>query len=204
MTLVAFLTVATLHLLAAISPGPAFVMCLRVSVAEGFRPAVALSLGMGLGATLWAFAALAGLAVLFEVLPMALTVLRFAGAAFLIWLAVMMWTHARTPLPQATRDVPVRGSASAFRLGIMTQLANPKPAVFFGAVFVGLVPGDTALWVKALLLAVVFLNEALWYIAVSRLMSGRPAQTIYRKAKAHLDRLFGGLMAALAVKLAAG
>lgn len=204
MTLAAFFTVAMVHLIAAMSPGPAFVMCLKVSMTEGFRPSVGLAAGMGAGAAIWATAAMTGLAVLFEILPVALTFLKVAGAAFLIWLAVMMWKHAPDPMPESVPDAPVRGLWSAFRLGVLTQLANPKPAVFFGAVFVGFVPVDTALWVKLALVAVIFLNEAIWYILVARLMTARPAQTLYRKAKAHIDRVFGGLMAALAVKLAAG
>ena len=71
MTLAAFLTVAALHLVAAISPGPAFVMTLRTAVTQGFRPSVGLAAGLGLGAVIWAVAALAGLALLAMAVGMA-------------------------------------------------------------------------------------------------------------------------------------
>ena len=203
MTLAAFLTVAALHLVAAISPGPAFVMTLRTAVTQGFRPSVGLAAGLGLGAVVWAVAALAGLALLFQIAPPLLVGLKLAGAAFLVWLAIGMWRHAGAPLPDAAPAAP-QGLARAFRLGVATQLANPKPAVFFGAVFVGLVPPETPLSIRLLLLAVVFLNETLWYILVARVFSAPRAQAVYGRLKRRIDRVFGALMAALAVKMAAG
>lgn len=203
MTWAAFLTVAALHLVAAISPGPAFVMTLRTAVTQGFRPSVGLAAGLGLGAVVWAVAALAGLALLFQVAPPTLVALKLFGAAFLLWLAIGMWRHAGAPLPEAAPAAP-QGLGRAFRLGLGTQLANPKPAVFFGAVFVGLVPPETPLAVRLALLAVVFANETLWYILVARLFSSRRAQHVYGRLKGRVDRVFSGLMAALAVKMAAG
>ncbi|WP_372805498.1 LysE family translocator, partial [Loktanella salsilacus] len=99
MTLAAFASIVLIHLAAAISPGPSFVVALRVAAAEGFRVAAALALGFGLGAVLWAGAAMAGLALVFSVLPALFLALKFVGAAFLIYLAVQMWRHAATPMP---------------------------------------------------------------------------------------------------------
>lgn len=204
MTAGLFLSVAALHLLAAISPGPAFVVAVRVAVREGFRPAIGLAFGLGLGAAVWAAAALAGLAAVLAVAPAALTALKLGGALFLIWLAIGMWRHASDPLPPVELDAIPRSIASALRFGILTQLANPKPAVFFGAVFAGLVPQGTPLFVIAALLVVIILNEALWYILVGRLFSSARARDAYSRLKSGIDRAFGGLLAALAAKLAIG
>lgn len=202
MTLAALLAVAGLHLLAAVSPGPAFLVLVRTAVSEGFRPAVGLSVGLGLGAVCWAFAALAGLAVLFAVAPALLTAFKVAGAGFLLWLAWKTIAHANDPLPGQDDARAPRTLFGAIRLGVVTQLANPKPAIFFGAVFIGLLPPDAgpALW--ALLLAIIFCNETLWYILVARLFSTGKARDLYQGFKRHIDRCFGGLIAALGVKIA--
>ena len=204
MTLGLFLTVAALHVLAAISPGPAFVVALRVAVAEGFRPALGVAFGFGLGAAIYAAAALVGLAALFAVAPVALNILKWAGAAFLLWLAVQMWRHARDPMPAVEVDRMPRGALSAVWLGLMTQLANPKAAVFFGAVFAGLVPPETSPVILAALLAVILVHETLWYALVARVFSAAPARSVYARAKAGIDRAFGGLLAALGAKIAIG
>ena len=205
MTLAAFIGIALIHLAAAISPGPSFVVAVRTSMAEGFRPSVGLAIGFGLGALIWALAALMGLALLFEVAPAALTALKIIGGAVLMWIAWQTWRHARDPMASTTDNgsaPPPRSFASAIRLGLGTQLANPKPAVFFGAVFVGLVPPDTSTVVLAALLFVIFAQETLWYVLVGRFFTLRGPRATYARFKAMIDRTFGGLIALLAAKIA--
>ncbi len=201
MTLAAFLTVVLIHLAAAMSPGPSFVVAARTAASEGFGTAVGLALGFGLGAALWAIAAMAGLALLFQVVPALFVALKLVGGAFLVWIAIQMWRHARTPLANTRSEAP-RSSWSAVRLGFLTFATNPKTAVFFGAVFVGLIPADTPLAARAALLAVIFVNETLWYIAVARLFSLPRARTMYIRAKAWIDRSFGLLIAGFGINIA--
>ena len=98
MTLAAFLAAWALHLVAAASPGPAVLMAARTGVTEGFRTGVWLALGLGLGAVVWAVAALFGLAVLFKVAPALLLGFKIAGGLFLCWIGFQMWRHAAGPL----------------------------------------------------------------------------------------------------------
>nr|WP_255596682.1 LysE family transporter [Cognatishimia sp. MH4019] len=184
------------------SPGPSFVVCVKTAASEGFKVASALAVGLGLGATIWAIAALAGLALLFEIAPVLLTVLKVGGGLFLCFIALMMWRHAAEPLAEVEADAPPRSMASAIRLGLMTQLANPKPAIFFGAVFIGLVPSGTPLPTLIALLALIFINETLWYIFVARAFSITQARAAYMRLKASIDRLFGGLIAFFGLKIA--
>ena len=202
MSVAAFASIALIHLLAAMSPGPSFVVSVRTAAAEGFRPAVGLAIGFGIGAAVWAAAALTGLALLFELAPWLFAALKVAGGLFLVWIAVVTWRHAREPMPNAGAVVP-RGFASAVRLGLTTQLANPKPAVFFGAVFVGLVPAEASVVALALLLTVIFVDETMWYVLVARVFSLGRARAAYGRAKHVVDRAFGGLIAAFGVKIAA-
>lgn len=202
MTLAAFVSVVLIHLAAAISPGPSFVVSLRVAAAEGFRVAAALALGFGLGALLWATAAMAGLALVFKLVPPLFLALKVVGAAFLLYLAVQMWRHARAPLPQDFASTAPRSAWSAIRFGFLTFASNPKPAVFFGAVFVNLVPAATPLGWKAALLLAVFANETLWYVIVARVFSLPRPRAAYARAKAWIDRGFGTLLALLGLKIA--
>lgn len=203
MTLAAFTASVFLCLMAAISPGPAVLMAARIGLAEGWRTGLALAIGIGAGAVFWATAALFGLALLFEYAPFLLTLLRIGGAAFLIWMAFNMWRTASDPIV-ASDDEPAmpRSAMSAFRLGVFTQLANPKPAVFFGAVFLGTVPeGSSALSLVALLFFI-FLGEASWNTLVARIFSLEKTRKGYINLKHVIDRVFGGLLAALGLKIA--
>ncbi|MGP9791481.1 LysE family translocator [Roseinatronobacter sp. NSM] len=203
MTLAAFLAFAGLSLFAAISPGPAVVMAARTGLREGFRTGVFLAVGIGTGAVFWASAALFGLGVIFAAAPALLWALKITGAAYLLYLGWGMWRNAQTPLDMSqTRALP-RTPLSAFRLGLLTQLANPKPAVMFAAIFLGTVPPQTPLWVLGALLAVVFLNETLWTTAVARVFAMDRTRARYISLKTLIDRTFGGLLALLGVKIAA-
>lgn len=203
MTLALFLSIALIHLMAAISPGPSFVMAVRTAASDGLRAALGLAVGLGVGAVVWALAALFGLHLLFEVAPTLLTAFKVAGGLFLLWIAVQTWRHARDPLPALAGGAAARGLGGGFRLGLFTQLANPKPAIFFGAVFVGLVPPGAGLAPLAALLAVIFVDETLWYALVARVFSLARARAAYGRAKAWVDRGFGGLIGAFGLRIAA-
>ena len=202
MTWAVFASVVLIHLAAAISPGPSFVVSIRLAASEGFRVACGLALGFALGAALWATAAMAGLAVLFELVPALFTALKLIGGAFLLFIAFMMWRHASAPLETASDQVATRTVWGAVKFGFVTFATNPKPAIFFGAVFVGLVPADISMAWRIALIGAVFANEFLWYVCVARLFSLPKARAGYIRLKATLDRAFGTLIALFGLKIA--
>ncbi|MEQ3625928.1 MAG: LysE family transporter [Celeribacter sp.] len=205
MTLAAFFAVWLLHLMAAVSPGPAVLMAARTGLTQGARTGVALAVGLGLGAVFWAALALSGLAIVFEFAPGLLRVLKLAGAVYLLWLAWHMWRDARTPFDTTLPPgAAIPGFRAALWRGLMCQLANPKPAIFFGAVFAGAIPPETGIAGRLLLLVVIFANETVWNSFVSRVFSLHRMRQRYVGLKTMLDRFFGGFLALLGVELAIG
>ncbi len=202
MTLAAFLAVAGLLTMGAVSPGPAVLMSARTGVSEGLRTGFFLSLGIGAGAVFWAVLALSGLAVIFELAPTLLWAFKIAGGLYLVWMAIGMWRHAAEPLPD-TSGTPPRSATSAFRLGLVTQLSNPKPAVLLSAIFIGTVPPGTPLWVLVALLTFLFTVETGWNTIVARIFSLDRTRRAYTGAKPMIDRAFGGLLGLLGLKIAA-
>lgn len=202
MTLAAFLAFAGLTLLGAISPGPAVLMSARTGLTEGFRTGALLSIGIGAGAVCWGAAAMFGLNLLFAFAPGLLSALKIIGGAYLVFIGWKLWRAAPQPLDTAdARPVP-RSALSALWLGLATQLANPKPAVLLGAIFLGTVAPDTPVWVYAALLTVLFFNETVWNIAVARVFSLDRTRLVYISLKTIIDRCFGGLLALLGLKIA--
>lgn len=202
MTLAAFMAAWGLHLMAALSPGPAVLLCARLAATEGMRVGVFYSIGVAIGGCIWALAALLGLSLLFEVAPALLWGLKIGGGLFLVWLGWKMWRHAAEPLAAVPQDATARTPRAAVRLGILTQMANPKTAVFFGAVFVSTVPHDLGWGSVALLLAMVFVNESVVISAFARLFSSAPIRRIHTRLKTAIDRSFGAILALLGAKIA--
>ncbi|NIZ10312.1 LysE family translocator [Pseudooceanicola sp. HF7] len=184
------------------SPGPAVLMTMRVSMTRGVHAGVMFSFGLAIGALVWACAALFGLAALFEVAPRLLIAMKLIGALYLVWIAIKMWRGAATPLVIEGAEPLRRSPLRLTLLGITTQLANPKPAIFFGAVFITLVPPHADPATFAAVLAVVFFNEAAWNILLARLFSLSRARACYTRLKAPIDRVLGAGLAALGLKIA--
>ena len=198
----ALLTLAGLQLLIAVSPGPASVLTIKTAAADGWQRGVAIALGLALAIVLWASAALAGLAVIFEIAPWLQTGLRIVGGLFLVWIGITLWRHADQPMPTAATG-PSRSHASSLRLGIYTNLANPKALAYFAAVFVGLLPTEYGMRDAFIVLAIVFAVESLWYVALALVFSRPAPRRAYAAAKSWLDRIFGGLVGLLGARIAA-
>jgi RhtB (resistance to homoserine/threonine) family protein len=202
-TALALAGIAGVHLVAAISPGPAFVMVTRLAVAEGRRVALSAAIGVALGAMLWATAAVLGMHLLLERATWLYGVLQAAGGAYLLWLGFQAWRHAGEPVAAAGPDGAGMSAWRAWRLGVATNLANPKVVVFFGSIFVTLFTPEMPGWVRVAALAIIAIDETLWYVLVALLFSAGPTQSAYRRAKRLIDRATGGVLMAFGVRLLA-
>lgn len=187
-----------LTLLAAIaSPGPAFLLMLRNSIADGLRAGILTGLALGLVAALWTGAALLGLAAVFEVVPWLYTAMKIGGALYLMYLAWGMWRGASDPLDTE----PKRASRQAFRSGVIVQLSNPKSVLFAGAVIVVIFPAGLTWSDSLLIVANHFIVELCVYTAMALGLSSPPARAAYLRLKLWADRIAAGVMGALGLRL---
>lgn len=198
---VALLGLAVVHLLAVASPGPSTVLVVQTAAVAGRRGGLIAAFAMALGALAWAAAALYGLQALFAHFTWLYRVFQVAGGLFLIYLAVMMWRHARDPLPEI--EAVTRGSDwQIFTRALLLQLGNPKIMVFFGSIFLSVLPADMPAWMEAAVLALVAFDEFIWFALLALTFSGNTARAFYRRAKVWLDRIMGGALALLGLRLA--
>jgi threonine/homoserine/homoserine lactone efflux protein len=200
---VALLGLALVHLLAVASPGPSTVLVIQSAAVAGRRGGLLAALAMMVGALLWATAALFGLQALFARFEWLYLAFRIGGAIYLLYLAVQLWRHARDPLPEIPLGGALRLSGwQGFLRALLLQLSNPKIMVFFGSIFLSLLPQNLPVWMDATVLAIVALNEFTWFALLALLFSGGPARAFYRRAKFWLDRFMGGALALLGLRLA--
>ena len=203
MSFAAFFGIYMISLAAAISPGPAVLLAARTSLREGFVRGAWLAVGIGLGACIWAVAAMFGLAILFRIAPTLLTALKFAGAGYLLYLAYKMWRHAAEPMSMdLPEDDAKRSALGQVWRGIAAQLANPKPAVFFGTVFLTFLPPVLPFWAYGVILGIIFFNDTVWNVLVARIFSLDRTRAAYLGLKTLIDRIFGGLLGLMGLKLA--
>jgi threonine/homoserine/homoserine lactone efflux protein len=160
-------------------------------------------LAMMVGALVWAAAALFGLQALFARFDWLHLAFRIGGAIYLVYLAVQLWRHARDPLPEIAVGGAVRTTGwQGFLRALLLQLSNPKIMVFFGSIFLSLLPAQSPGWLDGTALAIVAVNEFTWFALLALLFSGEGARAFYRRVKLWLDRLMGGVLGLLGLKLA--
>ncbi len=195
--------IAAAHLLAAMSPGPSFIVVMQQSVARSRRAGLLAAAGIGLGSALWAVLVLLGLSLILEQATWLYATLRLLGGAYLVYLGIRLWLGARVPLDLSLPVAAVGASPwQSFRIGLLTQLLNPKAAVFFGSIFVTLLAPDLPVWLKLAVVGLIFFNEFLWYAIVAYLFSTGSARQVYARSKTWLDRILGTCLALLGARLA--
>jgi threonine/homoserine/homoserine lactone efflux protein len=114
-----------------------------------------------------------------------------------------LWRDAKKPFTaEDSRPVP-RSPFAAFRLGLWTNLANPKAVVMYSSIFLGTIRPETPLWVLACLLGFILVTETLWNSAVARIFSLDRTRGVYISLKTIIDRTFGAALALLGVKIVA-
>jgi threonine/homoserine/homoserine lactone efflux protein len=158
--MIAFLVVAGILIVA---PGPDFALTVRNTVARGSRAGVSTALGVTSGLTIWAVAAVAGLTALLVASHPAFVTLRIAGGAYLIFLGLQsLWRGlhgSREPAERPTR------ATSPYAQGLLSNLANPKIAVFFTSLLPQFGSSFGALSVHSAAFALLTL---LWLVLVAR------------------------------------
>lgn len=195
--LLTLLTIGFVQLLAVISPGPSFLITARTAVARSRLDGFKVALGLAAGTVIWASAALLGLNAVFHAVPLLFMAMKIAGALFLLWIAVQIFRHASAPIRMEGTDA----SGNPFMKGFLTQIANPKVAVFFGSIFIAMLPLSVPLWMTVALIALVSFNELWWYTVVALFFGAGPVRRFYLRAKAWIDRITGLFLGALGLRL---
>lgn len=197
--LFAFVAAATVL---TITPGVDTAMVLRAATMDGRRSAVAASLGIALGCLIWGAAVSLGLGALLRASALAYTVVKIAGAAYLMWLGIKLLLKPRGALEVAAQ-ADARGGRDAFLRGFLTNLLNPKIGVFYITFLPQFVPTGAGVAGYSFFLACVHVLLTLaWFAAL--IAAAVPLGAFLRQPKAvrTLDRLTGGIFIAFGVKLA--
>lgn len=195
--LLTLLTIGFVQFLAVISPGPSFLITARTAVARSRLDGFKVALGLAAGTVIWASAALLGLNAVFHAVPLLFMAMKIAGALFLLWIAFQIFRHASAPIRMEGTDA----SGNPFMKGFLTQIANPKVAVFFGSIFIAMLPSSVPLWMTVALIALVSFNELWWYTVVALFFGAGPVRRFYLRAKAWIDRITGLFLGALGLRL---
>jgi RhtB (resistance to homoserine/threonine) family protein len=202
--LLVFIGVAAIVILI---PGPDTAVVTKNVLLHGRRTALATSLGVTAGLSVWTLAAAGGLASVLRASAVAFTVLKVIGALYLIWLGLGALRAARRADADAQAAPLVPRSAlstlGGFRQGFLSDLANPKIGIFFTSLLPQFVDPGRPVLLPFLVLGAVFVVMTMLWLAAYSMMAARAAQTLRRpRVKAALDRFTGVILIAIGIRLA--
>lgn len=196
--------IAAIWTVAHFSPGPDFLVTVRIAMTQPRTAAFRTVLGICIGTVIWAVAGFFGVNALFAAIPWFYRALKLAGGAYLAYLGLRMAIGSfRTPAEGAAAQ-PAMSAGSAFRLGLLTNLANPKAALFTASVFAATLPPDPS---PLLGLAATVLMTAIslaFYGALAALLTTPRASAAYARAQAWIDRIAGAAFIFFAADFAFG
>jgi threonine/homoserine/homoserine lactone efflux protein len=200
----AFVAVAALVIVA---PGPDNVLVTKNAVVHGRGAALGTGFGVSAGLLIWTLAAALGVAAVVRESAVAFTVLKLVGAAYLVWLgvgalraALLRSGHAVDPDREPRSPL---GWGGGFRQGLLSNIGNPKIAVFFTGLLPQFVAPGRPVLVPFLLLGGLFVLMGVIWLCGYALVAARTARVLTRpRVKAALDGISGFVLVGLGVRLA--
>jgi threonine/homoserine/homoserine lactone efflux protein len=186
-----------------VTPGLDTALILRTAAVEGPRRAAFAALGVNLGCLIWGAAVALGLGALLAASTLAFTVLKWAGAAYLVWLGLNLILKPRDRFDAAAGAPAPGGGLAWMRRGLLTNLLNPNIGVFYVSFLPQFLPDGAPAAPFIFLLAVIHvLLGSAW--SATLILGTRPiAGALHRASVVRwLDRLTGGLFLAFGVRLA--
>lgn len=188
----------------AVAPGPDFAMVLRQSIAHGRQAAIATSLGIASAILVHGAYTLLGIGLVVSQSILLFSVLKYVGAAYLIWLGI---SAIRAPAPQEPGDIegPARremGLFKAFGIGFLTNLLNPKAVLFFLSLFTTLVSAQTLVGDKVFYVVSMSVMLAIWFVLVSLFFTTARVRNGFYRMGQWFNRATGAALIFLAIRVA--
>jgi RhtB (resistance to homoserine/threonine) family protein len=187
----------------AIIPGADFAMVLRQSIAHGRRAALFTSAGVATSILVHGSYTLLGIGVIVGQSLMLFNIIKWVGAAYLVWLAVSALRSAPPQPPEEGELAGARGGDwAAFALGFLTNLLNPKAVLFFLALFTTLVSAHTAGDVKVVYVLCMSMLLFAWFALVSVFFTTPAVRQGFFRFGRWFNRVTGITFIALAIRVA--
>jgi RhtB (resistance to homoserine/threonine) family protein len=197
-----FFTLALLHLLAVMSPGPDFALISRNSLLYSRRTGVYSALGIALGILVHVTYSLVGIGLVIARSPLLFAIIQYSGAAYLLYLGVQSFASASTSDTLGTATSHDLSAAQAVRSGFLTNALNPKASLFFLSVFSQVVQESTPTALKILYGVEMSIVTFLWFAAVALVLSHSSLRKRFAEAQPLLAKIMGVVLILLGLRVA--
>ena len=201
-----FITVGIIGVLAVVSPGPDFLIVTRNSLLYSKKVGLATALGIVTGNVWWIAASLCGISLVLSKTVLLFNVLKWVGALYLMYLGVCALLAKKQndsgesdTLAPSVKRLTAR---SAFWIGFLTNILNPKCALFFVSFFSVVVAPETSVFTRCLYGAEIMLIALIWFSFLAIVLSFSGVKKTFARFSLWFERITGAVLIALGLKIA--
>ncbi|MCF7484120.1 LysE family translocator [Vibrio sp. J1-1] len=192
------LTLASIHFIALMSPGPDFALVVQNATRHGRQTGLYIALGLSVGILLHSLFSLTGVSYLVHQHPMLYSVLQLLGGSYLLYLGIgalraviAMIKNPQSDQSNQSNNLVISNKRQAFTKGFATNILNPKALVFFVSLMSSLVPPGMSVTGKGIALVVLFGLSLLWFSSLAWMLSTQRLQRRLQQAGIYIDGLCG-------------
>ncbi len=196
--------ILSIHLLAAASPGPDFVLVSQQTLSNGKKSGLMCSIGIALGLSIHITYSAFGLATVIANSSSALWAIKVLGGGYLIYLGIKGLKSKPANITESTVTIPTKYSAKkSICIGFLCNALNPKAPIYFVSLFTVVLSPDMPVYQIAIYGAWIMVIQFAWFSLLVGILS-RPSINLRFKRYGHwIDRVLGGAMVALGIKVIA-
>ena len=200
-SLVAFVGLSALVIC---TPGPDTALIVRNTLTGGRPSGIATAGGVTTGILIWVLAASAGVVALLRASEPLFQALKLAGAAYLVYLGLvsLLAAVARGSHEQRLRSSAPLLSGRAFGQGLLSNLGNPKIAVFFASLLPQFVPDGSGAFAASFAFGLLFATMGLSWLAMYAIVVAKLGDVLSGHVRRVLDAITGAVLVALGMRLA--
>lgn len=196
------LTMIVIAIFMAISPGSDFVMVSRNSIFYGRKSGWYSAVGISLAIWVHVAYSIAGLAVIISNSVFLFSVLKYLGAAYLIYIGWKTFSSKSIVTVDKQKEVQKISNFSSFKMGFVSNVLNPKTTIFFLSVFTQVVTPETPIWIQLIYGLIISIAHLVWFILVSYMFTHPALVKKFNKSKSLIEKLIGTVLIAFGVKVA--
>ena len=196
-------TVTILHLLALMSPGPDFLMILRNALTYSRRIGVWTAIGLCFGIMVHLLYCFAGIALLISKSIVIFNIIKLLGAGYLIYMGIgsLLQKSEKIDLYTIKKKKEIM-PFTAIKIGFFTNILNPKATLFFLSLFTLVISPETPNHILLILSVIMVLLTGIWFSFVAIFFTYPKVQRIFSKYQNCFNKVFGGLLVSLGLKVA--
>lgn len=197
------LTVAFIHFLAVVSPGPDFMMITRNSLVYSRKTGIYSAIGLGLGISVHITYSLIGIGLIIARSILLFSVIKLLGAGYLIFIGYKSLTSKSSDVSQHSQNQKKDISSwQAIKIGFLTNVLNPKVTLFFLSVFTLVISPKTPIGVKLFMGVEMSLVTMSWFSLVAYLVSHHFIKSRFHRIQHVAEKVIGVVLIGLGIKVA--